>query len=232
MTIPEDEFWEWKKRREIRLHPDDIEDLRELQAEEDMAAAAEARAAAAEAAQDAEDPEDSAARAAAAAAQLAEHDPTGTDLARRVARMARGGPAPKKKEQQARPATPTFSGAGADPRDPKTAGALLNRLIEERGWRVEVNVHVVAGRWEQVVGADVARHSTPEAFNEGVLVVRTDTTAWAVQLRTLAPQLLAKLNDAVGQGSIVRVEVRGPEAPQRRRGRLRVKGEGPRDTYG
>ncbi len=159
-----------------------------------------------------------------------DHDPTGTELASRVARMARGSRRPRRRPGPGRLAT--FSGAGDDPRDPKRAGDLLRQLIESQGWEVEVSVHAVAGRWEQVVGAEVARHCRPEAFENGVLTVRTDTTAWAVQLRHLAAQILARVNQAVGDGAISRVDFRGPEAPQRRTGRLRVKGDGPRDTWG
>ncbi len=159
---------------------------------------------------------------------VCDHDPTGTDLASRVARMARGTrrrPRPSRRQ-------PTWSGSGDDPRDPKRAGDLLHHLIEANGWQVEVNVHLVAGRWSQVVGDDVARHSTPEAFESGVLTVRTDTTAWAVQLRHLAAQILARVNAAVGDGAIARIDFCGPEAPQRRTGRFRIKGDGPRDTWG
>ena len=59
-----------------------------------------------------------------------------------------------------------------------------------------------------------------------------DSTAWATQVRLLAPQLVRRLNAELGDGTVRRVKVRGP-APPRQRGAWRVPGgRGPRDTYG
>jgi predicted nucleic acid-binding Zn ribbon protein len=63
-------------------------------------------------------------------------------------------------------------------------------------------------------------------------VVVADTTAWATQLRLLAPALVRRLNEELGAGTVTRVRVRGPAAPSWRKGGLRVIGRGPRDTYG
>jgi predicted nucleic acid-binding Zn ribbon protein len=48
----------------------------------------------------------------------------------------------------------------------------------------------------------------------------------------MAPQLVAVLNEALGQGSVTRVQVIGPQAPSWKKGRRSVPGRGPRDTYG
>ena len=41
------------------------------------------------------------------------------------------------------------------------------------------------GRWDQLVGADVAAHTRPERFSDGELVVIADSAAWATQVRLL-----------------------------------------------
>jgi predicted nucleic acid-binding Zn ribbon protein len=63
-------------------------------------------------------------------------------------------------------------------------------------------------------------------------VVGTDSTAWATQIRLLAPTLLARLADELGAGVVRAVTVRGPSAPSWKKGLLAVRGRGPRDTYG
>ena len=66
-----------------------------------------------------------------------------------------------------------------------------------------------------------------------MLTVRTDSTAWAASLRTLAPQLVAILNEQLGDRTVTRIAVLGPDAPSWKKGRLSVRdGRGPRDTYG
>ncbi len=96
-----------------------------------------------------------------------------------------------------------------------------------------LRVRGVIARWEELVGPEVAEHADPESFVDGVLVVRTDSTAWATQLRLLTPQVLGRLNDELGPATVTALEVRGPDAPSWSRGRRSVRGgRGPRDTYG
>jgi predicted nucleic acid-binding Zn ribbon protein len=88
------------------------------------------------------------------------------------------------------------------------------------------------GRWAAIVGPQIAEHSTPVSFADGELVVAAASTAWATQLRMLAPTLVRQLAAELGDGTVTRVSVLGPSTPSWKRGALRVKGRGPRDTYG
>ena len=114
-------------------------------------------------------------------------------------------------------------------------GSAINRLITERGWETPAAVGGVMGRWPQIVGEDLAKHCEPEKYDEDerVLVVRCDSTAWATNLRLLAPQLVARLNEDLGHGAVKLIKVNGPGGPARRYGPLRAPGStGPGDTYG
>jgi predicted nucleic acid-binding Zn ribbon protein len=125
------------------------------------------------------------------------------------------------------------SGAGPDARDPQTVGAALDRLVAERGWQEAVAVGGVIGRWDAVVGAEIAAHCRPETFDDGVLTVRADSTAWATQVRLLTAGLLRRLAEEVGEGTVTKVHVRGPSGPSWRRGpRVAPGSQGPGDTYG
>ena len=126
----------------------------------------------------------------------------------------------------------SYSGPRPDDRDPQPIAASVDDLVSERGWSEPIAVGGVEGRWPQIVGADVAAHCVPEEFEAGRLIVRTDSTAWATQVRMLAPTLLARLNNELGAGTVTHLQVLGPQGPSWKKGRLRVKGRGPRDTYG
>ncbi|MDO5681248.1 MAG: DciA family protein [Propionibacteriaceae bacterium] len=174
-------------------------------------------------------------RSAELAAAGEDHDPTGVDLARQIAASvsARKRAAVPKKRRRPRPVSgPQASGAHPDDRDPMLVGAALDRLVEQKGWNTQVNIHLLLGNWPKLVGPVNADHSAPEAFADGVLTVRTSSTAWATQLRLFAPQLVARLNTELGDGSVTRVDVKGPDAPSWKHGRRSVQGRGPRDTYG
>lgn len=166
-------------------------------------------------------------------------EPTGVDLARVALRAAkeqaraRGAAAQQKKDVRRGRAPRT--GAGRDGRDPLPLGAAVRGLITERGWEVPAAVGGVMGRWPQLVGSEVAQHCEPQRFDEEerVLTVRCDSTAWATQLRLLAPKLVARLNEDLGDGTVALLKVRGPQAPGTRSGPLRAPGsKGPGDTYG
>lgn len=133
-----------------------------------------------------------------------------------------------------RPATrdSEWSGAGPGARDPVRAGAALDALVESGGWAATLSGHAVTGRWREIAGPAVAEHSRVESFTDGVLTVRCDSTAWATQLRMLVPTLMARLGEEAGEGVVTSVLVKGPDAPSWVRGPRRVKGRGPRDTYG
>ena len=159
-------------------------------------------------------------------------DPTGLDLAKAIAEsVAHSSPLPPPKTRKAKRTRASASGRSRS--DPTALGDALGELIAEQGWTTEVSVHALLGRWPSIVGEAVAQHSTPESFVAGIVTIRTDSTAWASQLRLMTPQLLAKLNAAVGEGTIKRLTIKGPDAPSWKHGIRSVRdGRGPRDTYG
>ncbi|KND31671.1 DciA family protein [Streptomyces acidiscabies] len=166
-------------------------------------------------------------------------EPSGVDLARvalkaaREQARARGDAVQQKK--QARRGGGLRSGARADGRDPMALGAAINRLLNERGWETPAAVGGVMNRWPEIVGEDIGKHCVPERYDEDAreLVVRCDSTAWATNLRLLAPTLVARLNQDLGHGTVRHIKVLGPNGPARRYGPLRAPGStGPGDTYG
>jgi predicted nucleic acid-binding Zn ribbon protein len=169
-----------------------------------------------------------------------EHDDAGLDLARSIARsMAGAKRAPRRRTGRPRPgsrprrADPSASGAHPDDRDPQLLDATIGRLIADQGWATDVRVHGVFTRWDQIVGPEVAQHCSPESYADGKLVVRTDSTAWATQMRLLAPTVVRRLNEELGDGTVTVIDVLGPTAPSWKKGPRSMRdGRGPRDTYG
>ncbi|MER7420016.1 DciA family protein [Micromonospora peucetia] len=125
-----------------------------------------------------------------------------------------------------------YSGPGPDPRDPQPLGAVLNRLVKARGWQQPAAEATVFGAWERVVGSEVAQHSRPVKLEDGELTVEARSTAWATQLRLLAGSLLKQIASEVGHNVVRKLHIHGPAAPSWSKGPRRVRGRGPRDTYG
>jgi predicted nucleic acid-binding Zn ribbon protein len=139
---------------------------------------------------------------------------------------------PEDPRRRRRADTSSRSGAHPDDRDPQLLESSLDRLVADRGWETDAAVGGAMGRWPAIVGPQIAEHSTPVSFADGELVVAAATTAWATQLRMLAPTLVRQLAAELGEGTVHKVTVLGPSAPSWKRGALRIKGRGPRDTYG
>lgn len=167
----------------------------------------------------------------------ASHAADGLDLARMLARVtARSTSGRKAAVRKKAPRTPgrgRLSGAHPDDRDPQTLDVALTRVVDDHGWQVDLKVAAMFARWPELVGAEVGAHSRAESFADGRLVVRADSTAWATQLKLLAPAVVRRLNEELGHGTVVVIEVLGPHAPSWKHGPRSVRdGRGPRDTYG
>lgn len=164
------------------------------------------------------------------------HQATGLDLARSLARSLRG--VTRQRPAQGvrsfgRARSTELSGAHPDARDPSLLGPAVEKLVTESGWGTDLAVHGVFARWPEIVGGEVASHCTPERYRDGRLQVRTDSTAWATQLTLLAPTVVRRMNEELGDGTVLVIDVLGPDGPTWRKGRRSVRdGRGPRDTYG
>lgn len=171
-----------------------------------------------------------------------EHDPTGLDLASEIARAAVEAAEYGVQLPEPRPVRPVRrtprvfdeqrSGAHPDERDPQLVGDVLDQIVRDRGWKKRINLSTVLRRWPDLVGEANAEHSRPVHYEKGLLVVECDTTAWAQAMRYAASQLVARLNDSLGEATVLRVDFRGPQAPSWKKGPRSVQGRGPRDTYG
>jgi len=141
-----------------------------------------------------------------------------------------GSPGRRRRRSPGNHAPDVVHGAG---RDPQALGDTVDLLSAQLGWSRPLQVGGVVGRWREVVGDRIADHCVPETFEDGALVVRADSTAWATQIRLLLPQLERRIAEEVGEGAVTSIQVLGPGGPTWRKGPRSVRGgRGPRDTYG
>lgn len=154
----------------------------------------------------------------------------GFDLAQQALAAARAAPRQRQRRRVGRERR--MSGPGPDEHDPAPLGALVQRFVSDRGWDRTLADAGVFGRWEELVGAEIAGHCRPVRLERAELILVAESTAWATQLRLLAPTLLARLAEQVGAEVVIRIRVHGPTGPTWRHGPRRILGRGPRDTYG
>jgi predicted nucleic acid-binding Zn ribbon protein len=62
--------------------------------------------------------------------------------------------------------------------------------------------------WERAVGEAIASAASPTAERDGVLEVTCEAAVWAQELDLMAPELIPRLNAAMGDQAITRLRCR------------------------
>jgi predicted nucleic acid-binding Zn ribbon protein len=126
-----------------------------------------------------------------------------------------------------------YSGARPDERDPAPLASILGTAMAELGWVGPLAHARLMGQWASVVGAEIAARCQPVSLVEGELKVSAESTAWATQLRLMAPQILARIARELPAGLVTKLIITGPSAPSWKHGPWSMHGgRGARDTYG
>ena len=103
--------------------------------------------------------------------------------------------------------------------DPQQLTTAVHGLLSARGWQQRAAVGGIFGKWPEIVGPQLAAHTSPDSFEDGELTVCADSDAWSAQLRLLTPQLLTRLSEELGDETVRRITVRGPSHHRGKRGR-------------
>jgi predicted nucleic acid-binding Zn ribbon protein len=90
----------------------------------------------------------------------------------------------------------------------------LAKLSRRLGLPDPSKAGAVWGRWEELVGAEIAGHARPSSLREGVLRVRADSPAWAHELGYLREEIQARVNAGLDHPVVTEVRVyTGPPGP-------------------
>ena len=117
--------------------------------------------------------------------------------------------------------------------DPQLISSVLSHLIEERDWQLGIAEGTLFTNWKEIVGQDIASHTTPLSLLEGALLIQCSSTAWATQLKAVGQDLLHTIQASAPGALVLSLSFIGPQAPSWKRGiRTVSNGRGPRDTYG
>jgi predicted nucleic acid-binding Zn ribbon protein len=90
---------------------------------------------------------------------------------------------------------------------PAPLADALGGLVRRQGWSRRLEGARVHEHWEEIAGAQLARHTNPVRLHGGVLVLEAASPMWATQVRYLAGDLVARANAVLGPGSVARVQV-------------------------
>lgn len=86
----------------------------------------------------------------------------------------------------------------------RRAPVPLAGAVEQLATRLEplTPLAAIQRAWPEVVGGVVAAEAEPVSERGGVVTVRCRSAVWAQELTLMAPDLVARMNAAVGEGRV------------------------------
>lgn len=97
--------------------------------------------------------------------------------------------------------------------DPQPLGSVLDALRAERRLAAGMILGSLGRRWGAVVGERLAQESAPAALDQGVLLVKASSAAWAAQIKFLAAQIRGAANRVLDEAPRPGGETRGASGP-------------------
>jgi predicted nucleic acid-binding Zn ribbon protein len=117
--------------------------------------------------------------------------------------------------------------------DPQSIQSILSEVISNRNWSQGVAEGSLFSDWKNIVGVEIAEHTTPISLVDGKLTIQSSSSAWSTQMRLMKNDLLKTISTTAPGALVEELIFIGPNAPSWKRGLRSIKGaRGPRDTYG
>jgi len=117
----------------------------------------------------------------------------------------------------------------SEPGPERRGEAPLSRVLEgvlaNLDLRSRFREQLALAAWPEIAGKLVAAHSRAEVVRDGVLIVSTNTPAWAQELHMRRSELLARVAARIGEGLIREIHFRSGGRP---RGKARARTPQPR----
>jgi len=99
--------------------------------------------------------------------------------------------------------------------EPQALKEILAALATKAAWDVPQATQQVADVWKRIAPPGLAAHCWVSSLVRGVLELASDAPVWAQEVRMVAPELAARLNEEMGEPIVHDIVV----TLRRRRGR-------------
>ena len=82
--------------------------------------------------------------------------------------------------------------------EPRRVANSLSEAAQLMGTPGVVQLATLSAHWEEVVGPQLASHTSPVWLRDGVLSVSVDHPAWAAEVRLLSAEVVNRAREVVG----------------------------------
>ena len=97
--------------------------------------------------------------------------------------------------------------------DPQSLESVLSEVIANRNWSKGVAEGSLFSDWVQIVGQEIATHTTPISLVDGKLTIQSSSSAWATQMRLMQSDLLKTISTTAPGALVEELIFIGPHAP-------------------
>lgn len=81
----------------------------------------------------------------------------------------------------------------------KPLNDALGELVQKLGIGKKLREYEAVTRWEEIVGDQIARVSSPSGIEKGVLVVKVNNGPWRNELSLMKEAIIGKINASLGE---------------------------------
>ena len=78
-------------------------------------------------------------------------------------------------------------------------GNVIRDMLKNHRLETDTSLIRVWDVWEEAVGEVIATNTRPAAFKGDLLIVNATSSSWLQQLRFLKPEIIQKINHALGE---------------------------------
>lgn len=94
----------------------------------------------------------------------------------------------------------------------RISSALLE-VLRRRGLSSRLMEYRLFGRWEKIVGREIAFHAMPQSVHGKRLTVIVDSSVWSNELSLRRPEIIEKINRSLGRGAVEQIVFKIGELP-------------------
>ena len=91
--------------------------------------------------------------------------------------------------------------------EPVPLGEAIAIVGRQLGLPAQDVVATLTAHWADIVGPAIAQHAQVRSVRDGECTIAVDGPAWATQLRYGSSDLVARVNEQCGEGSVTSIRV-------------------------
>jgi predicted nucleic acid-binding Zn ribbon protein len=85
---------------------------------------------------------------------------------------------------------------------------LMESLLKQKRWQSGIQMARLRTIWAELVGPEIAAHTQPDKLFGKRLTILCDHDVWRTELQYLAPELLKRIAEGIGEGKVNEIWLR------------------------